>query len=95
MQEADKTGHALYALDNATVTLDNLGGTAQPGLSVESKVFSLSGSLLDDQTASNLSLASQQVMNNVLTPKVPAATAPPATASVYFVELLLRNAQAR
>ncbi|MGH3159930.1 MAG: hypothetical protein ACRDNF_25600, partial [Streptosporangiaceae bacterium] len=36
-----------------------------------------------------LSLASQQVATNVLAPKVPAATAPPTPAKVYFVELLL------
>ncbi len=91
VQEADRTVHALYALDNGTVTLDNLGGTSQSGLSVESRVFSLAGAVLDDQTASNLSLTSQQVRSNVLTPKVPAATTPPAAASVYFVEVLLRN----
>jgi exo-1,4-beta-D-glucosaminidase len=34
-------------------------------------------------------LASQQVMSNVLRPKVPAATLPPARARVYFVELVL------
>ncbi len=31
------------------------------------------------------------MLNNVLTPKVPAVTTPPAAASVYFVELLLRS----
>jgi exo-1,4-beta-D-glucosaminidase len=86
-QEANRALHALYALDNGTVTLDNLSNTAQSGLSVESKVFSLAGAVLDDQTASNLSLASQQVLNNVLTPKVP--TGNPVQA--YFVELLLKQ----
>jgi exo-1,4-beta-D-glucosaminidase len=90
-QEANRSVHALYALDNGTVTLDNLSGTTQSGLSVESKVYSLAGSVLDDQTTGNLSLAPQQVLNNVLTPKVPAATTPPAAASTYFVELLLRT----
>jgi exo-1,4-beta-D-glucosaminidase len=87
VQEADRTLHALYALDNGTVTLDNLSNTAQAGLSVESKVYSLAGTVLDDQTASDISLASQQVLNNVLTPKVPAAGSAPV--QVYFVELLL------
>ena len=46
---------------------------AQSGLSVEAKVYSLAGTVLDDQTASNITLASQQVLNKVLTPKVPTA----------------------
>lgn len=84
-QEANRTLHALYALDNGTVTLDNLAGSPQPGLSVESKVYSLGGKLVDDQTAHGITLASQQVLTKVLTPKVPAS----AQAQVYFVELLL------
>jgi exo-1,4-beta-D-glucosaminidase len=60
-QEANRSVHALYALDDGTVTLDNLTNTSQSGLSVESKVFSLAGAMLDDQTASNITLASQQV----------------------------------
>ncbi|MBO0809940.1 MAG: beta-mannosidase, partial [Actinobacteria bacterium] len=86
-QEANQPVHALYALDNGTVTVDNLSGSAQTGLSVESKVYSTGGSLLDDQTAGNLTLASQQVLSNVLTPKVP--TGSPVQA--YFVELLLKR----
>jgi exo-1,4-beta-D-glucosaminidase len=85
-QEANRSLHAIYALDTGTVTLDNLGNTTQSGLSVESKVYNLAGTVLDDQTASNLSLTSQQVAGNVLTPKVP--TSPVQT---YFVELLLRQ----
>jgi exo-1,4-beta-D-glucosaminidase len=87
VQEANKTLHALYALDNGTVTLDNLGGTSQSGLSVESKVYNLAGTVTDDQTASNITLGSQQVLNKVLTPKVP--TTPAGT--TYFVELLLKQ----
>ncbi len=90
-QKANEKLHVLYALDNGTVTIDNLGGASQPGLSVEAKVYNLAGSLLDDQQASNLTLASQQVANGVMTPKVPAATTPPTPAQVYFVELLLRQ----
>jgi exo-1,4-beta-D-glucosaminidase len=86
-QEANRPLHALYALDNGTVTLDNLSNTTQSGLSVESKVYSLTGTVSDDQTASNISLASQQVMNKVLTPKVP--TTPAGT--TYFVELLVKQ----
>ena len=85
-QEANRPLHALYALDNGTVTLDNLGSTTQSGLSVESKVYNLAGSVLDDQTASSITLTGQQVLNNVLTPKVP--TTPVET---YFVELQLKQ----
>ena len=73
------------------VTLDNLSNTSQSGLSVQSKVYNLAGTVLDDQKASNIMLTSQQVLNNVLTPKVPAVIVPPTPARVYFVELLLRN----
>ncbi len=86
-QEANRPLHALYALDNGTVTLDNLGGQSQSGLSVEAKVYSLSGTVLDDQTASNLTLGSQQVLNKVLTPKVPAGS----PVQAYFVELQLKQ----
>jgi exo-1,4-beta-D-glucosaminidase len=86
-QEANRPLHALYALDNGTVTLDNLTNTAQSGLSVESKVYNLAGTVTDDQTASNITLNGQQVMNKVLTPKVP--TTPAGT--TYFVELQLKQ----
>jgi exo-1,4-beta-D-glucosaminidase len=85
-QEANRSLHAIYAFDTGAVTLDNLGNTAQTGLSVESKVYNLAGTVLDDQTASNLSLTSQQVRTGVLTPRVP--TTPVQT---YFVELLLKQ----
>jgi exo-1,4-beta-D-glucosaminidase len=84
-QEANRKLHALYALDNGTVTLDNLSGARQAALSVESRVYSLGGKLLDDRTARGISLSSQQVRNKVLTPKVPTS----AQAQVYFVELVL------
>ncbi len=90
-QQANERLHAIYALDTGTVTLDNLGGAAQSGLSVESRVYSLTGKLLDDQRASGLRLASQQVLSTALKPRVPAVTAPPAPARAYFVELLLRQ----
>jgi exo-1,4-beta-D-glucosaminidase len=86
-QEANRSVHAIYALDNGTVTVDNLTNTAQSGLSVESKVYSLGGTVLDDRTASNITLASQQVLTNVLAPKVPSGT----PVQVYFVELTLRQ----
>ncbi|HEX4256977.1 MAG TPA: beta-mannosidase [Streptosporangiaceae bacterium] len=84
-QEANRSLHALYALDNGTVTLDNLSGARQAGLSVRAKVYSLGGKLLDNQSAAGITLASQQVRNQVLTPTVPTS----AQAQVYFVELVL------
>ncbi|HWC75628.1 MAG TPA: hypothetical protein VG454_17005, partial [Gemmatimonadales bacterium] len=90
-QEANKTLHVLYAYDNNTVTVDNLSGTTQSGLSVESKVYGFDGSVLDDQTASNIALPSQGVQNAVITPNVPAATTPPQPAKTYFIELILRQ----
>jgi exo-1,4-beta-D-glucosaminidase len=85
-QEANRTLHAIYALDNGTVTVDNLGNATQAGLSVEAKVYNLAGTVLDDQTASNISLTSQQVRTGVLTPRVPASPV-----QTYFVELQLRQ----
>jgi exo-1,4-beta-D-glucosaminidase len=87
--EANQTLHALYALDNGTVTLDNLSNTTASGLSVEAKVYSLAGTVLNDQTAANITLGSQQVMNKVLTPVVPKAGSSPV--QTYFVELLLSH----
>ena len=84
--------HVLYAYDTGQVTIDNLTGMSQRGLSVESKVYDVSGKVLDDQTTTHrLTLAPQQVRNGVLTPDVPAATTPPAPAKTYFVELILRQ----
>ena len=86
-QEANRSLHAIYTLDNGTVTLDNLSNTTQTGLSLESKVYNLAGTVLDDQTASNISLTGQQVRSNVLTPKVPSGN----PVQVYFVELVLKQ----
>jgi exo-1,4-beta-D-glucosaminidase len=86
-QEANRPLHALYALNNGTVTLDNLGGHTQSGLSVQATVYSLAGKVLYDRTVNGITLASQQVRTGVLTPKVPAGK----PARVYFVELLLRR----
>jgi hypothetical protein len=96
-KKANETLHALYVYDNSanadnnTVTLDNLSGTTQSGLSIESKVYDFSGKVLDDQIASGITLPSQGVMNAVITPNVPAATTPPTPAQTYFVELVMRQ----
>jgi exo-1,4-beta-D-glucosaminidase len=87
VQEANKPLHALYSLDNGTVTLDNLGATTESGLTVEAKVYNLAGTVTNDQTSAVETLASQQVLGNVLTPVVP--TTPAGT--TYFVELLLKQ----
>ena len=91
-KKANEDLHVLYAYDTGQVTIDNLTGARQQGLSVQSKVYGLDGTVLDDQTTSQgLSLAPQQVSNGVLTPQVPAATTPPTPAKTYFVELVLRQ----
>jgi exo-1,4-beta-D-glucosaminidase len=89
-QEANRSLHAIYTLDNGTVTVDNLGGRRQQGLSVRAIVYSLAGKVLDNQASSAFTLASQQVRTGVLKPKVP--TGPPTR--VYFVELQLRQHRA-
>ena len=90
-QEANRSLHAFYALDSHAVAVDNLTGARQAGLTVEARVYSLAGKLLDHQQSGALTLPSQGVMPRVLTPRVPPATTPPAPASVYFVQVLLRR----
>jgi exo-1,4-beta-D-glucosaminidase len=85
-QTANKALHAIFTLDNHTVTLDNLGSSSQAGLTVESKVYNTAGTLLDDRTSATTTLASQQVANNVLTPTIPTTAN-----TTYFVELLLKQ----
>jgi exo-1,4-beta-D-glucosaminidase len=50
-------------------------------------VYSVTGALLDDQTARGITLSAQQVRNKVLTPVVPKPGSSPVRD--YFVELLL------
>jgi len=91
-KKANENLHVLYAYDTNGVTIDNLTGASQGGLSVESRVYDASGSVLADQaTSSSLALKSQQVASNVLVPRVPAATTSPTPAKTYFVELILRQ----
>ena len=91
-QEANKPLHVLYAYGAGTVSVANLTGATVSGLSVQSRVFSVGGRLLDDRTASGLALSGGRVREDVLRPAVPAAARPPAKAQAYFVELLLRRA---
>lgn len=84
-KKANENLHVLYAPDDGTVTVDNLTGVRQPGLTVESLVHDLSGKILDTRSSHPFDLASQGVVNRILTPGVPTAT------QVYFVELILRQ----
>jgi len=86
-QEANRPLHVLYALDTGTVTADNLSNRTEAGLSVRARVYSLAGKLLDDRSASGITLGSQQVRTGLLTPKV--LTGSPTRD--YFVELELRQ----
>ncbi|HEX3783459.1 MAG TPA: beta-mannosidase [Pseudonocardiaceae bacterium] len=86
-KQANQSLHALLAQDTNKVTLDNVSGASQSGLSIESKVYNTAGTVLDDQTVSGITLTSQQVRTGVITPKEPTST----TGNVYFVELLLKQ----
>ena len=55
-KKANESLHVLYTYDDGTVSVDNLTGRTQSGLSVQSKVYSVAGQLLDDQTASGISV---------------------------------------
>ncbi len=90
-KEANRPVHALLAYDTHTVTLDNLTGSPQTGLSVRARVFSLDGALLDERSASGIELEPQQVQQNVLAPVLPAGTRPPEPAQTYFVQLLVEQ----
>jgi exo-1,4-beta-D-glucosaminidase len=91
-KKANEPLHVLYAYDDGTVSVDNLGASTQSGLSVEARVYAVDGSLLDDQTASGISVTPQGVARELLHPVVPATTTPPTQAQTYFVELLLTRA---
>ncbi|MFZ1997309.1 MAG: hypothetical protein WAU75_24545, partial [Solirubrobacteraceae bacterium] len=91
-QEANKPLHVLYAYGAGTVSVANLTGAGVSGLSVQSRVFSVAGKLLDDRSAPDLTVGAGRVSENVLRPAAPTATAPGAPAQTYFVELLLRRA---
>ena len=82
-QKANKPLHALLSYDDDAVTVDNLGAHTESGLTLRATVRDLSGAVLDDQHVSGISLASQQVRNDVLKPVLPA------DGPVYFVELTL------
>ena len=68
------------------MTVDNLSGATQSGVTVESKVYNTAGTLLDDQTSGSLSLASQKVAEQGAD-----AEAADRVGTVYFVELLVKQ----
>ncbi len=72
-KKANEPMHALYGYDTHTVTLDNLTNATEAGLSVQSKVCAL-----DEQSAGPIALGAQAPANDVLTPRIPATTPPPA-----------------
>ena len=84
-KKANEGLHVLYAPDRNRVTVDNLGAAAQSGLTVESKVRNLAGTVTDSQTSGTLSLSSQQVQNGVITPTGPTS------GGAYFLELTLKQ----
>ena len=86
-KKGNSTLHALYAMDNGTVTVDNLGGATQSGVTVTSTVYDINSNVLDRQTSASLSVGSQVVVNGVLTPRVPATGSTPV--QTYFVELVM------
>jgi exo-1,4-beta-D-glucosaminidase len=90
-KKANEAVHAIYTYDDGTVSVSNFSGRRQHGLSVEAKVYSVDGKLLDDQTARKVTVAPQGVAGGLLHPKVPDTTTPPTPAQTYFVELLLKR----
>jgi exo-1,4-beta-D-glucosaminidase len=90
-KKANERLHALYAYDNGTVAVDNLGPRTEHGLSVQANVYALDGKLLDRRTRGGITLKSQQVVTGLLHPKVPGTTKPPKPATTYFVEVSLRH----
>ena len=91
-KKANEPLHVLYAYDDGTVSVDNLGKRDRHGLSVVSNVYGVDGNAArpPDRVERRRSPA-RASRNNVLHPAVPAATTPPAPAKTYFVELLLER----
>jgi exo-1,4-beta-D-glucosaminidase len=90
-KKANEALHVIYTYDTGTVAVDNLGPARASGLAVQARVYSIDGHLLSSASARGLSLAAQGVSTGVLSPRVPAATAPPTPAKTYFVELVMRQ----
>jgi exo-1,4-beta-D-glucosaminidase len=85
-KKANEPLHVLYAYDDGTVTVDDLGSRPQYGLSVEANVYDVAGDRLDHRVARGLRVSRQGVLRGVLKPAVPSGGA-----QTYFVELQLRQ----
>jgi hypothetical protein len=83
-KKANESLHVLYAYDDGTVTVDDLGARGASGLSVEANVYDVAGHRLDHRVARGLHVAGQGVLRGVLKPAVPTGGS-----STYFVQLLL------
>src|SRR5215467_2283124 len=86
-KKANESLHALYAYDNNTVTVDNLTGTTQSGLSVDLGLYGqarLRGAREVVDCDGVVVVGVERVQNGVITPNVPAATTPPQPAKAYF-----------
>jgi len=84
-QEANRPLHVLYAYDDGTVAVDNLGSGSRSGLTVESKVYDLAGDVVDDQTRQAITIGPQGVDRALLAPRLPSG----GPARVSFIELTL------
>src|SRR5205085_5737187 len=65
-KKANESLHVLYAYDNGSVSVDNLTGHRQRGLSVESSVYALDGARLDHRIRGGIALNDQGVATRVL-----------------------------
>ena len=56
-KKANEDLHVLYAYDTGQVTIDNLTGASQHGLTVQSRVYELAGQVLDNQSTEGPAVA--------------------------------------
>jgi exo-1,4-beta-D-glucosaminidase len=64
-KKANEALHVLYAYDNGSVTVDNLTGADESGLTVESNVSGVDGTRLDHQVSGELTVPGQTVRNEL------------------------------
>jgi len=98
-KKANESLHVYYAYPapeddpgNRTVGVSNLTGQTESGLSVTAKTYDMEGNVLTTQDASNITLPSQGVMNQIL--NIPNPTLPDVDGvpqRTYFLELLLKR----
>jgi exo-1,4-beta-D-glucosaminidase len=98
-KKANESLHVYYAYPapeadpgNRTVGVTNLTGQTQSGLSVTARTYDMVGNVLTTQGASDVTLPSQGVMNQILT--IPNPTLPDVNGvpqRTYFLELILKR----